>query len=180
MKKLKSIKLNLGSSGMKSDGYVGIDLTNDADLVWDLTKGIPCDDDSVEEIRSDHFFEHLDIDNLLFVLSECHRVLKKGKDLNFTVPHLNPYINAYLKNDLKFLRNKINDIPQQYKKIYDTPFDIIMWLLYRNGEHKIFFDKTSIISKLRHVGFKKVKERNYRKNEDINKRYSSIYIVATK
>lgn len=176
----KDIKLDLGSSSSQRHGFVGIDITEGSEMKWDLTRGIPFDDDSVEEIRSDHFFEHLDIDNLMSVLSECHRVLKKGKDLNFTVPHLNPYIKAYLKNDMKFLKNKIRDIPKEYKKIFDTPFDVIMWLIYRNGEHKTFFDKESIVSKLRHSGFKKIKVREYDKKTDINKRYSSIYIIATK
>jgi len=177
---VKNIKLDLGSSSSQRQGFIGIDITNGSDIKWDLTKGIPYNDDSVEEIRSDHFFEHLVIDDLLFVLSECHRVLKKGKDLNFTIPHINPYINAYIENDMKFLRSKITDVPKEYKKVFDTPFDIIMWLMYRNGEHKTFFDKESIVSKLKHTGFKKVRTREYDKESDINKRFSSIYIVATK
>ncbi len=180
MSRSKDLRLDLGCSNSQKKGYIGIDLTKGSNLTWDLRWGIPFNSDSVESIKSDHFFEHLNIDDLLFVLSECYRVLKKGSELNFTVPHLDPYLNAYIDNDLKFLKEKISDIPLKYNKIYNNPFDLIMWLLYRNGEHKVFFDSKSIVAKLEHVGFKNIIIRKYNKNNDINKRFSSIYVVATK
>ncbi len=170
----------MGSSLSPKCGFVGIDLTEGSDLVWDLTWGIPFNSNSVAEIRSDHFFEHLGIDDLLFILKDCYRVLRKGGELNFTVPHIDPYINAYAKNDLKFLKRKITDVPLKYQKIYNNPFDLVMWLLYRNGDHKVFFDRNSIVSKLEYAGFRDVHLREYNKNEDVNKRYSSIYVIVKK
>ncbi|WKZ25984.1 MAG: methyltransferase domain-containing protein [bacterium] len=174
------LKLDLGSGDYKRKGFVGIDFSKGADISWDLLWGIPFGDDSVDEIKSDHFFEHLKIDELIYIFNECRRVLKKGGILDFTVPHIDPYINAYVKNDISFLKSKINDIPKKYKKVFDNPFDIMMWLLYRNGEHKVFFDKVSIVQKLKYVGFKKVTVRKVKTSEDINIRFSSIYVTAIK
>ena len=117
---------------------------------------------------------------MIFVLKECHRVLKPKGVLDITVPHIDPYIEAYLKKDLIFLKSKINDIPIKYENILATPFDIIMWLLYRNGDHKVFFDRDSIVHKLKISGFKIIKERRKNKKIDRNIRYSSIYITAIK
>lgn len=175
-----SIKLDLGSSDLKRKGFLSVDMTKGADLICDLTKGIPYADSSVDMIKSDHFFEHLDIDQLIYVLSECYRVLKRGHKLDFTVPHIDPYMKAYLKNDINFLKRKISDVPYKYKEIFDTPFDIITWLIYRNGEHKTFFDRKSIVSKLKYVGFSKISIRKFDSKKDINKRFSSIYIEAIK
>lgn len=180
LSKTKNIKLDLGSSGSIRKEFIGIDLSKGAGLRWDLTWGIPFLNDSVDEIRSDHFFEHLKVDDLLFVLSECYRVLKKGSKLDFTVPHIDPYLKAYLKKDMTFLKKRVTDIPLEYKSIYNNPHDILMWLLYRNGDHKISFDRESIINKIKHVGFKSVKARKYNKKRDINKRFSSVYITAIK
>ena len=174
------IKLDLGSGDFHRKGFIGIDLSHKADIPWDLGWGIPFRENTVDIIRSDHFFEHLDIDNLIFVLKECHRVLKPKGVLDITVPHIDPYIEAYLKKDLIFLKSKINDIPIKYENILATPFDIIMWLLYRNGDHKVFFDRDSIVHKLKISGFKIIKERRKNKKIDRNIRYSSIYITAIK
>lgn len=176
----KPIFLNLGSGGIKMKGYLNIDIVKNADFVWDIRRGLPFADNSISGIYSSHFFEHLNIDTFLFVLGECLRVLVKGGEFEIVVPHINPYMGAYKKKDMKFLKKKIYDVPDHYKNIYNTPFDLIMWLLYRNGEHKIFFDKDSLISKLKLVGFTKIKERKYNSRKDLNKRFSSIYLTAYK
>lgn len=81
-----SIKLNLGSGKEKIDGYIGIDILPIADIQRNLEKQcLPFDNDSVEEIVANSFLEH--VDNLFFILDECHRVLQKGGILNVVVPN---------------------------------------------------------------------------------------------
>jgi predicted SAM-dependent methyltransferase len=174
------LKLDLGCGPVKRKGFIGINLEEPADLIWDLRWGIPFGPGSVGEIRSDHFFEHLMIDDLMYIFKECHRVLKSGGKLDFTVPHLDPYIKPYLKNDVKTLKSLISDIPREHKALYNNSFDILFWLLYRDGAHKSFFDRRSVILKLKNAGFKQISLRNYSKSKDLDKRYSSIYVVAIK
>ena len=176
----EEICLDLGCGSMKRPRFIGIDLSIYADIIWDISWGIPFNDNSIKEIRSDHFFEHLELPVLYKTLQECYRVLVPGGILDFTVPHIDPYIKAYLKNDFNFIKNKIYDIPNGQYFLYSTCFDRISWLLLRSGEHKSCFDKRSIIEKLKKVGFKDVITRKYDKKRDINKRFSSIYIVAKK
>jgi len=174
------LKLDLGSGDQKRPGFIGIDLNPKADLQWDLRWGLPFGDNSVDEIRSDHFFEHLELTKVVELLKECYRVLKKGGKLDFSVPHIDPYIDAYLKRDFEFLQEKIFDTPKTEISIYNTCFDKISWLLYRSGEHKSCFDKESIIDKVKLAGFKNIKTREFDPKIDIQQRYSSIYIVAIK
>lgn len=174
------LKLDLGSGEGKKPGFIGIDLSSLAELQWDLTWGIPFDDNSVQEIRSDHFFEHLNIEQVVRLLKECYRVLALGGRLDFSVPHLDPYIDAYLNDDLDFLLEKIDDVPQDREELFQTCFDRIAWLLIRNGEHRSIFDKKSIIDKVILAGFSKVQTRSFDETCDTNYRFSSIYVVATK
>ena len=176
----EEIRLDLGCGSIKRPGFIGLDLSIYADITWDISWGIPFNDNSVKEIRSDHFFEHLELLRVYKILQECLRVLVPGGILDFTIPHINPYIRAYLKNDFNFIKNKIYDIPNGQSFLYSTCFDRISWLLFRSGEHKSFFDKRSIIEKLKRVGFKDVIIRKYDRERDVNKRFSSIYIVAKK
>jgi predicted SAM-dependent methyltransferase len=174
------IKLDLGCSFFKRPDFIGIDLSQGADIRWDLHWGLPFDDNRVLEIRSDHFFEHLELPIMVEVLRECRRVLRPGGVLDFTVPHLDPYMHAYLQRDWQFLREKITDVPQGQEDLYSTCFDRIAWLLHRAGEHKALFDRESIIAKLRVAGFTDIKTREFEPNRDMNWRFSSIYVVAVK
>jgi len=174
------IKLNLGSGSNKRTDFVGVDLKKAADLQWNIRWGLPFENESVMTIRSDHFFKHLELPDVVKIFSECKRVLIPGGILDFSVPHLDPYIDAYLKRDYKFLSERITDIPEGQEDLYGTCFDRISWLLHRAGEHKSMFDRDSIIAKLRIAGFTKIRIRVFDPTIDYNQRFSSIYVVAVK
>ncbi len=174
------IRLDLGCGPIMRPGFIGVDLADRAGLRWDLQWGLPFRDNTIEEIRSDHFLEHLSLPFVVALLCECHRVLRPRGRVEFTVPHLDPYIEAYIKRDFDFLRGKIFDTPAGQDEIYSTSFDRIAWLLHRNGEHKSLFDKESILAKFKLAGFGEVRSREHDAEKDVNPRYSSIYIVGVK
>lgn len=176
----QNIRLDLGCGDSRRPGFVGIDLDQGADIQWDIRWGIPFSDDRIAEIRSDHFFEHLELPLVVDTFRECRRVLVPGGSLDFTVPHIDPYIDAYLRRDWEFLRSRIYDVPPGQEHLYDTCFDRIVWLLHRAGDHKSLFDRDSILTKLRVAGFADITTREYDPARDTNWRYSSIYVVATK
>ncbi|MBU1726455.1 MAG: methyltransferase domain-containing protein [Candidatus Omnitrophica bacterium] len=174
------LKLNLGCGAYRIKDFVGVDMCSQADLRWDLQWGLPFKDESVLEIRSNHCFEHLGLADLITLLKECKRVLVKGGILDFSVPHINPYLSAYLKNDVKFLSEKIYDIPEEKRHLYSTSFDKLSWLLLRDGEHKSIFDKEAILEKVKFAGFSNVSVREYDVSRDGDYRYSSVYVMAKK
>ncbi|MCB9252400.1 MAG: class I SAM-dependent methyltransferase, partial [Flavobacteriales bacterium] len=77
----------------KTEGAIGIDFLDlpGVDHIADIEKGLPfLEDRSVDEIRSNHVFEHLD--NFEQLMKEIHRVLKNDGIHRITVPHFsNPY-----------------------------------------------------------------------------------------
>ena len=81
-------KLNIGSGTQKfeEEGWINIDIYQypEVDIVRDVEKGLPFDDESVEKIYTSHFLEH--VKDLNFVMEECHRVLKKGGVMHIIVP----------------------------------------------------------------------------------------------
>ena len=85
MKKL--LKINLGSRNTKFSGFVNVDCFKQrgVDVVANLNKGLPFDDNSVVEILCFDLLEHLD-DPINF-LKECNRVLVRGGVLRIHVPH---------------------------------------------------------------------------------------------
>lgn len=81
------MKLHVGSGDKIWPGFVNCDLHAEADVNTDCRK-LPFEDDSIEEIHSIHFVEHiprLSVDNMLM---DWHRVLKRGGKLVLEVPCL--------------------------------------------------------------------------------------------
>jgi predicted SAM-dependent methyltransferase len=81
-------KINLGCGPYKQEGFINLDINHlwEPDIVRDVTKGLPFDSDSVQQVNAHHFLEHLTFEDLFFVLEECYRVLANGGVLDIVVP----------------------------------------------------------------------------------------------
>jgi len=111
-------KLNLGCGKDIKPGWINIDIKDyGQEIVRDITRGLPFDDNSVDEIYSCHFFEHLNGDDVRWVLEECYRVLKPGAEIFIRVPHSHcdeafyPDHKSYWNE--KMVNALINDLAQK-------------------------------------------------------------------
>ncbi|MCX6737835.1 MAG: methyltransferase domain-containing protein [Candidatus Parcubacteria bacterium] len=86
MENQNQIKINIGAGGEELLGFKTIDIDETAkpDIVCDIEKGLPLEDNSVDEIRCSHTLEH--INNIIFVLKEFYRVCKNGAKITIVVP----------------------------------------------------------------------------------------------
>jgi len=132
-------------------------------------KGIA--DNSYDGIYSEHFIEHLEKDRGDALLRECFRILKPGGTIRTVWPAMefvdrllssedmsnHPFVVHYYQRYIlqeNFARLK----PSHYKRKQDACAE---GLLYQKGEHKYLWSVIELQSKLRHLGFKKVKEGQY-------------------
>jgi len=84
------MKLDLGCGKNKKENFIGVDsipFEGIVDVVTDLTKPWPWQDDTVEEVHCSHFLEHLDGPERIFFANELYRVLKKGASATIIAPH---------------------------------------------------------------------------------------------
>ena len=104
-KEVKPLKLNLGGGQYKEEGWTNIDIVDlpEVDIVHDLTKfPWPFKDESVDEIKSSHFIEHLDGETFIKMMEECYRILKKAEfspdnpnqPIKGHMTHIAPYYNS--------------------------------------------------------------------------------------
>jgi SAM-dependent methyltransferase len=85
------IEIGCGSSPKIKDAITVdiLDLSG-VDIITDVSKGLPFNDNSVDEIHSYHFLEH--VEDLQSLFKEMYRVLKEDGLIIGTVPHFsNPY-----------------------------------------------------------------------------------------
>lgn len=81
------MRLNLGSGYNKMGGFVNIDNRScvSPDIVVDVEKGLPFQDNSINEVVAKDFLEHIPIGKTVFVIEEIYRVLEKdGVFFSFT------------------------------------------------------------------------------------------------
>lgn len=89
------IRIDLGCGNNKKKGFIGFDIKKNsaADYVYNLAKGIPLPDNSVDELYTSHFLEHLDDHN--HMMKEMIRVCKNGTRIEIVLPYYS-YIGATL------------------------------------------------------------------------------------
>lgn len=82
-------KLDIGcGKDYDRENYVGVDISDfgqEHQMNVELAP-LPFDDEVFEEIRCHNILEHIHTDNIIFVMNEFHRVLKKGGILDIIVP----------------------------------------------------------------------------------------------
>jgi predicted SAM-dependent methyltransferase len=178
LKSKKKIFLELGAGNKEGVGdWVTIDMTRKCDIFFDLTKGIPFPDGSVEKIYSSHFFEHLSFKESQILLDECLRVLVPNGIFSICVPNARIYVEAYFKD---------SGLPERYLVHRPalnnaTKIDFINYIAYMDGHHKYMFDEENLVQMLRAKGMKNAHLREFDSSIDLKDRVlESIYAEAQK
>jgi len=80
-------RLNLGCGKDIKKGYVNLDFfpLEGVDVVADITKRLPFDDDTFDAVFTAHVLEH--VEDLNSLMSELHRITKKDGRIRIFVPH---------------------------------------------------------------------------------------------
>lgn len=81
------MKLNIGCGTTRKEGYVNVDISHAVkpDVVLDVTKPWPWDDESISEVDAVHVLEHLHDLNGFMV--EAYRCMAPGAEMHIAVPH---------------------------------------------------------------------------------------------
>ena len=104
-----NIKLDIGCGEFKRDGFVGMDKTDfNQEILWDINHGIPLPNDSVSELYSSHFIEHLREHEINNFVIEMMRVCKDKAVVQLICPHASTdeayYICHYTRWDEQRVR----------------------------------------------------------------------------
>jgi predicted SAM-dependent methyltransferase len=81
-------RLHIGSGPQSLSGWVNIDIVRypGVDRILDVRRGLPFKD--VRFIFAEHFVEHLDLNDAMYLFLECRRVLRDDGVLRLSTPNL--------------------------------------------------------------------------------------------
>lgn len=84
------MKLYVGSRNYKPEGYASVDIdpSYNPDILCDITKGIPCETGSIEEVVAGHVLEHLEWPDSFWTLAEFSRILQVDGLLKLAIPDM--------------------------------------------------------------------------------------------
>jgi hypothetical protein len=139
-------------------------------LNWNLTNGLPAENDSLEFVYHSHFLEHLTYRNGLNILGEIYAALKIGGRHRLVVPDLEVYCRAYLDTKNKFLFDYQSTETAIQSEIYETRGSIFISQFYEHG-HKMGWDFDTLSLALKKIGFKNIRRTECRESDfpDIHK-----------
>ncbi len=149
----REILLELGAGNKKGNGgWVTLDLTENCDIYWDLTKGLPFPDGTIAKIYSSHVFEHFSFRDGQHLFDECRRVLIPGGIFSICVPNARIYLEAYVKGErldehIYFLSKRAYN--------HTTMIDCVNYMAFMDGLHKYMFDEENLLQILKQRGFQK-------------------------
>ena len=154
MKQFQSpYNLNIGSGSVKLKEWVNIDIDkveNVTDIVWDATHKFSfLDDASCALIYNEHFLEHLDIEDGIFFLSECYRLLAPGGILRIAMPSLEYVTQKYMSEDWQdqdWLKWSGHEFIQTRAEMLN--------IALRWWGHKWLYDREELHRRLHQAGFK--------------------------
>jgi predicted SAM-dependent methyltransferase len=152
----RPLKLHLGCGRVRLKDWVNIDSDTSlgtADIVWDLTRGIPVDNSSCKLVYCEHLLEHFTVEQGLSLLRECYRVLEPGGVLRVAMPSLDVLIkDSYLGS----WRGQDWLSWPQYQFI-ETRAEMLN-IAFRGWGHKWLYDQEELHRRLKESGFKDIRD----------------------
>jgi predicted SAM-dependent methyltransferase len=150
------IRLNLGSGPRKLQGWVNVDVVGmNPDLPWDLRRGIPFPDTSVDAVFFEHVLEHFPLANVFEILDEAKRVLRPGGMVRVGVPDFGRYLLSYA-GDKGFIQSNRPNRP--------TPLLAVAEVALFHG-HRSVWDGETLVRTLEEAGFTEVTVRGFGESE---------------
>ena len=153
------LKLHLGSGTVRLDGWVNIDLeTPEADVHYDIRRGLPLRDGAARLIYHEHVMEHITVDEGAACLRDWHRLLEPGGVLRVATPDLQYVVEKYRGDwkDQAWLRLPEYAFIRTRAEMLNTSM--------RWWGHQYLYDGEELERRMRDAGFTTIRRCGYRES----------------
>lgn len=184
--------LDVGCGPNAHDGLINLDYLwhPSIDVCWDIGRGLPFSDASMQGVFSEHCLEHFSRPAALALLREIRRVLKPGGVLRLIVPDAGLYLATYARQSAG---DRTVAFPYQADEMRDplwSPLASVNRVFYQDREspfgHCAMYDFAHLRLVLEHCGFVAVTRRGFGEGADPrllidtpSRACESLYVEAT-
>lgn len=144
-------RLHLGCGEHRIGGWINADfiLSGAQDALVDVRRGLPFRSSSIRFIHSEDLLEHIELEEGLRLLGECHRVLKPGGVMRLLTPDASAIVKrVYLAAEARHLQWCDREFSA------DEPVEALNMHFRMNGEHRFLYDYPYLKKALEKTGFK--------------------------
>jgi predicted SAM-dependent methyltransferase len=142
------LRINIGSSDNALDGWINVDIRpGDHSFVMDATRPWPFRDNSAAAVNSEHFIEHLTVEEAREYLGEAYRVLQPGGVIRTSTPDLEGLCRGFLARDPAAL-----EVHRSHGYEAATHGDMVNNYVYM-WDHRHIWDLESLGAALEDTGF---------------------------
>ena len=187
LKQMSNVRLHLGCGRRVMLEWTNIDCFAAEGIAFecDFRDPLPFADGAVKMIYTEHVLEHLQEENALALLRECHRVMSSGGVIRLGVPDLEVFIRAYVSEDAAFFKHA-SGIGSPSRPL-DTPVKVINQMARMGGHHRFAWDFETMKSAFKSAGFTQVKKAHAGLSEhkglcldDPEHAFETLYVEAMK
>jgi predicted SAM-dependent methyltransferase len=155
---------------------------------FDVRRGLPWPDGSVQAVYSSHMIEHLSRWQGLELVRECARVMAPGAVLRFATPDLRAIVGEYLDGDAGESATPADELMRRLNTYTDRRGSVAQRLVHKlvsAAPHQWVYDSASLAELLREGGLSDPVERSFRQGElpdldALEHRPDSIFLEARK
>jgi predicted SAM-dependent methyltransferase len=174
----KPHRLEIGSARSQKLGFITSDLNLHSDFPYDFTAGLPFPDDSIDFIYAEHVLEHFSYRDLVLLVADCRRVLRKGGTMSISVPDARLYIDAYATNATLDLDRFAK---YRFGLTFASRMDYLNHIFYMDGQHRYMFDPQGLMALFSDAGFGRAWLRDFDPQLDQEARkHMSLFAAAEK
>lgn len=172
-KRNQILKLHLGSNRTVLKGWLCSDIVpqNNQSILLDVRDRFPFENNVFDYIFAEHLIEHLSLDEGIFMLNECFRLLKKNGRLRIATPDLDVISKLYTEREKlfgeKYIKWSIDNFAKD-ARLYDPV--IVVNTLFHNWNHKFLYDLSFLRKILENSGFRDIQQFTYSDSNDVNLR----------
>lgn len=171
-KRIRNLKyLNAGCGPNIHQDFVNLDWSwrPGIDICWDLTRGVPLQDNSLLGVFSEHCLEHITLEECRQVLAEFRRILLSGGTIRLSIPDGGLYLETYAQREGIISPGQgEREFPyEQADRASDLYTPIVsVNRIARDSGHQYLYDFSLLKLVLEKAGFIEVERVAYRQGRD--------------
>lgn len=150
--------INLAQSSEKDEDYMG-KIKKLSLIHHELNYGVPFHDNSIPNVYSSHFFEHLFKDQAVNLLTECFRATKSGGIIRICVPSLEEEVEAIQEAVNNYKNGNNRNAIQHFITVEHKDY------LPAFSNHRWMYDFTEMSEVLANIGYINITRHSYRKGQ---------------